>query len=188
MILPSSSKERLFDFIQENCLITNKEDFALSSGIKSSVYFDCKRASLDGYALQLLSKELYEASKTFNKNYQLIGGLTLGADPIVAGMIIHCYNEKKGEIQGCIVRKKSKEHGTKVMIENNPDQPCSVLVVEDVTTTGNSAMAACEELVNAGHTLVGVVTIIDRELGGLEMIKTRYNVGAISLFKKSDFV
>ena len=133
--------------------------FTLSSGKESEHYINCKPVTLscEGNALcsHLMIEHIEEDSKA-------VGGLTLGADPLVCGIAQKAYYSGK-HIDALIVRKNPKGYGTKEVIEGNkPPKGSIVTVLEDVTTTGSSALTAVNVLRDAGYTVNRVVTIVDR--------------------------
>ena len=139
-----------------------KGDFKLSSGKKSQHYVNCKPVTLQGDALMYISWCMFEC---LEEDCDAIGGLTLGADPLVAGVAIVSAIEER-YMDGLIVRKEPKGHGTKAWIEGPELAPGSkVTVLEDVITTGGSAIKAAEKLRDAGYIVENVVAIINRQEG-----------------------
>ena len=139
-----------------------KGDFKLSSGRKSEHYVNCKPVTLQGDALMFISWCMFEC---LEEDCDAVGGLTLGADPLVAGVPIVAAIEER-PMDGLIVRKEPKGHGTKAWIEGPTLAPGSkVTVLEDVITTGGSAIKAAEKLRDAGYVVENVVAIINRQEG-----------------------
>ena len=139
-----------------------KGDFKLSSGRKSEHYVNCKPVTLQGDALMFISWCMFEC---IEDDCDAVGGLTLGADPLVAGVPIVAAIEER-PMDGLIVRKEPKGHGTKAWIEGPELAPGSkVTVLEDVITTGGSAIQAAEKLRDAGYVVENVVAIINRQEG-----------------------
>lgn len=144
-------------------------DFVLSSGQKSSYYINGKQVTLHpqgGLAIgRLLLAMLPEDT-------QAVAGLTLGADPIVSAVSVVSALENR-PIPALIVRKEAKGHGTKAYVEgpNLPDG-AKVVVLEDVVTTGQSAMKAVERLRQAGYTVEEVISLVDRKQGGEEFYQS----------------
>ena len=139
-----------------------KGDFTLSSGRKSEHYVNCKPVTLQGDALMFVSWCILEC---LEEDCGAVGGLTLGADPLVAGVAIVSAIEEK-YLDGLIVRKEPKGHGTQAWIEGPVLAPGSkVTVLEDVITTGGSAIKAAEKLRDAGYIVDNVVAIINRQEG-----------------------
>ncbi len=139
-----------------------KGDFKLSSGRKSEHYVNCKPVTLQGDALMFISWCMFEC---IEEDCDAVGGLTLGADPLVAGVAMVSAIEER-YLDGLIVRKEPKGHGTKAWIEGPTLAPGSkVTVLEDVITTGGSAIKAAKRLRDAGYVVENVVAIINRQEG-----------------------
>ena len=157
-------KEELLYFLKKDGY--KKGEFTLSSGKTSEHYVNCKPITLTGRGLTLASLLMLEHIET-----RVVGGLTLGADPLVSGVAVVSALDKT-VINGLIVRKEPKGHGTGAWIEG-PDFPkgTRVTVLEDVVTTGGSAIKAAEKLRDAGYVVERVVAIIDRQEGGSEAMK-----------------
>jgi len=158
-----------------------KGDFKLSSGKKSEHYVNCKPVTLQGDALMFISWCIFEC---LEEDCDAIGGLTLGADPLVAGVAIVSAIEER-YLDGLIVRKEPKGHGTKAWIEGPTLAPGSkVTVLEDVITTGGSAIQAAEKLRDAGYVVENVVAIINRQEGSeADDAMDAADLNLISLFK-----
>ena len=134
--------------------------YTLSSGKESEHYVNCKPVTLSCEGNALLSHLML---KHIEKEAVAVGGLTLGADPLVCGIAQKAYYKGNRHIDALIVRKNPKGYGTKEVIEGNkPPQGSIVTVLEDVTTTGNSAMVAVNVLRDAGYIVNRVVAIVDR--------------------------
>ena len=134
--------------------------FTLSSGKESEHYVNCKPVTLSCEGNALLSHLLI---KHIEKNAVAVGGLTLGADPLVCGIAQKAYYKCNRHIDALIIRKNPKGYGTKEVIEGHkPPKGSIVTVLEDVTTTGGSALTAVNVLRDAGYTVNRVVTIVDR--------------------------
>lgn len=185
-----ANRERLRLLIEDRCYLIAKEgeEFTLSTGDKSKFYFDCKRITLHGEGLTLIAKSLLDEIAKFKVQPTAIGGLTLGADFMTAAVVVISHLNGGRLQNGSIVRKAPKEHGTRNKIENELPRGSKIVVVDDVITRGSSILEACDEFVKAGHEIVGIVAVIDREAGGEAKIHARYpNIPVTSLFKKSDF-
>ena len=159
-----------------------KGEFKLSSGKTSEHYVNCKPVTLTGRGLTLVSMSLLEEVKT-----PVVAGLTLGADPLVAGVAV-CSALDGRLVNALIVRKEPKGHGTKAWIEG-PEfkEGTKVTVLEDVVTSGGSAIKAAEKLRDAGYIVEKVVTIVDRQEGGEDAIKEA-GLELKSLFVLEDIV
>ncbi len=137
--------------------------FTLSSGQESEHYVNCKPIILTGKGLELISKMMLEHIDTHG-----VAGLTLGADPLVSGVAL------VGKRAGLIIRKEPKGHGTQSQIEGPlPPIGTTLTVLEDVTTTGESAIKAAEVLRDSGYHVNRVVTVVDRQEGAKETMNHR---------------
>ena len=137
-----------------------KGQFTLSSGKESEHYVNCKPVTLSCEGNALLSHLMI---KLIEKEAVAVGGLTLGADPLVCGVAQKAYYTGNRHIDALIIRKNPKGYGTKEVIEGNkPPKGSVVTVLEDVTTTGGSAMVAVNVLRDAGYIVNRVVAIVDR--------------------------
>jgi len=152
-------------------------EFTLSSGKKSDFYVDCRKISLHPEGAKLIGKIILDKIKGLRVD--AIGGLTLGADPITSAVVT------LGNIPGFIVRKKEKSHGTKQKIEGHIQSAWNVVIVEDVATTGASALQAIEAVEAAGAKVVKVISVVDREEGAARALK---NHDFDPILKKSDLV
>ena len=137
-----------------------KGQFTLSSGKESEHYVNCKPVTLSCEGNALLSHLMI---KHIEKEAVAVGGLTLGADPLVCGIAQKAYYKCDRHIDALIIRKNPKGWGTKEVIEGHkPPKGSVVTVLEDVTTTGGSAMKAVNVLRDAGYIVNRVVSIVDR--------------------------
>ena len=139
-----------------------KGEFLLSSGRTSEHYINCKPVILSGEGLAMVSDMILDC---LEPDTVAVGGLTLGADPLVCGVAMGAYL-LDWDLSALIVRKEAKGHGTQAYIEG-PILPegSKVVVLEDVITTGGSAIKAAEKLRNAGYIVNRVVAIVNRQEG-----------------------
>ncbi len=137
----------------------------LSSGKEADYYVDLRRATLHHRASALIGTLMREL--TADWDYAVVGGLTLGADP-VATAIMHSAGRP---IDAFVVRKSAKTHGMQRLIEGSGVTGQRVLVVEDTSTTGNSALTAVHAVQDAGGQVIGVATVVDRATGAAEAIE-----------------
>jgi orotate phosphoribosyltransferase len=139
--------------------------FTLASGRSSDHYVNCKPVSLSGIGLALLGSLLLEQVET---DASAVAGLTLGADPLVSAVALQAALAGR-ELDALIVRKEAKGHGTGAWLEGPlPPDGSVITVLEDVVTTGGSSLKAVTQLRAAGYRVNRVVTIVDRQEGGLE--------------------
>ena len=150
-------------------------DFLLASGRHSDYYFDCRVTALHAEGAWLIGNLFFEMIKGMidaGTPVKGIGGMTMGADPLVSATTV--ISQEKGlPLNGLLVRKEAKGHGTNQFVEGmgNFDKGDPVVVVEDVVTTGGSLLKACQRIEAAGLKIVGVCSILDREEGGREKLK-----------------
>ena len=149
-------KDELLKMLKENAY--RKGEYTLSSGKKSDHYVNCKPVTLTGRGLTLASMMLLE-----HVNTRVVAGLTLGADPLVSGVAV-CSALDMRLVDALIVRKEAKGHGTKAWIEG-PEIPegTKITVLEDVITTGGSAIKAVKKLRDAGYKVDRIVAVVDRQ-------------------------
>lgn len=150
-------------------------DFVLASGRRSSLYVDCRLTTMSPDGQMLIGRAGLAALRESGWPVDSIGGLTLGADPI-AYAIAHAsaLAAERGDgamVRAFTVRKEAKQHGTGKLIEGPFVPGDRVVVVEDVITTGGSALKAVEAVRAAGGTVLGVLALVDREEGGREAIE-----------------
>ena len=161
-----------------------KGQFTLSSGKESEHYVNCKPVTLSCEGNALLSLLMIEE---IEKESVAVGGLTLGADPLVCGVAQRAYYSGHRHVDALIIRKNPKGYGTKEVIEGNkPPAGSVVTVLEDVTTTGGSAMKAVNVLRDAGYIVNRVVAIVDRCED--HKVWEDNNIEFVSLFKLEDIV
>jgi orotate phosphoribosyltransferase len=133
-------------------------EFKLSSGRTSDYYIDCRTTTLDAKGARLTGQVFLDEIRQRGWKPQAIGGLTMGADPIVVAAAV-----VSGELQGFLVRKAEKQHGTGQRIEGFREKGARVAVVDDVCTTGASTIQAIEVAREFGFQVVGVICLVERE-------------------------
>ncbi len=158
-------------------------DFVLTSGRRSDFYFNGKQVTLEGRGLYLASLLILERCRELR--IDAIGGLTLGADPIAAG--VAALSGQHDPLRAFIVRKEAKAHGTGRLIEGpSRRQGDRIMVVDDVITTGGSLLQAVDALRDEPVEIVEVLAIVDREEGGRQAIEAR-GLRVHALFARSEF-
>ena len=182
----SDARERLRKLLDERCLDTDNA-YTLSAGQQSGFYFDCKKAMLDGECLSLIADTFLEEAAGLPVFPEAIGGLTMGADFIVAAVIQRAFETGRPMVSGSIVRKDPKKHGTGNRIENELPEGTRIMVIDDVITSGSSTDAACREFIASGYEITGIVALVDREAGGRERLSEQYGCPVRAIFRKSDF-
>mgnify|MGYP002846906200 FL=1 len=159
-------------------------DFSLASGKKSPYYVNCKPVSLSGEGLLFISSLFLDQ---IDENDSGVAGLTLGADPLVSGVVM--LGAQSGiNLSGLIVRKEAKGHGTAAWLEGPlPPKGSVITVLEDVVTTGGSSLKAVEKLRTEGYLVNRVLAIVDREEGG-EKAMSKADLDLNSLFFLKEIV
>lgn len=163
MSLDQQKKQRLAELVKELAVVHGK--VTLSSGKEADYYVDLRRATLQHEASRLIGALLREL--TADWDYAAAGGLTMGADPVGLA-IMHADGR---DIDAFVVRKEAKKHGMQRRIEGPDIEGKRVLIVEDTTTTGNSPLTAVAAAREAGATVVGVATVVDRATGAKDVIE-----------------
>src|SRR5579863_4793165 len=133
-------------------------EFKLSSGGTSDYYIDCRTTTLDAKGARLTGEVFTDEIRTRGWKPQAIGGLTMGADPIVVAVSV-----VSGELNGFLVRKAEKHHGTGQRIEGYREKGARVVIVDDVCTTGASTVQAIEAAREFGFVVVGAICLVERE-------------------------
>lgn len=176
--------ERLLQLLYERSFRFDPEKgFTLASGQKSDVYIDVKKTVLSAEGITLTGDAVYDKVK--DDDITGIGGLTLGADPI-AYAAAFAANLKGKALNVFIVRKETKGHGTQRKIEMPFEAGASVVVLDDVVTTGGSTIKAIRSAQDAGLVVKKVVALVDREEGGRENIEAHCPFETV--FTKSDLL
>ena len=152
-----SAREKLKEEILKKAVVHGK--VILSSGKEAEYYVDLRRVTLDSIAAPLVGEVMLELTKDLD--FEAVGGLTLGADPVATAMM-HVAARKGRKIDAFVVRKAEKAHGLQRRIEGPDVKGRKVLAVEDTSTTGGSVLTAVEALKEAGAIVVGVAVIVER--------------------------
>ena len=152
-----SAKNQLREEIINKAVVHGK--VILSSGKEADYYVDLRRVTLDHVAAPLIGEVMLDLTKDLN--YDAVGGLTLGADPVATAMM-HTAAKQGKKLDAFVVRKAEKAHGLQRRIEGPDVKGKRVLAVEDTSTTGGSVLTAVEALNEAGAIVVGVAVIVER--------------------------
>lgn len=170
-------KAELVEHIKRLAIVRGK--VTLASGKEADYYVDMRRVTLDGEASPLVGRVMREL--TADLDFDAVGGLTLGADPVATAML-HAAAADGARLDAFVVRKEAKAHGLQRRIEGTEVRGRRVLVVEDTSTTGGSALTAVDAVREAGGAVVAVAVVVDRDTGAAERIaeaglEYRYAVG-----------
>lgn len=160
--------------------------FTLSSGRESTLYIDARLTTMSPEGLVLIGTLGLDALQQSGWNVQAVGGLTLGADP-VAYAIAYASAQQGDMVRAFTVRKEAKSHGTGQLIEGPFKSGDRVAVVEDVITTGASALKAAAAVRQAGGVVAGVLAVVDRDEGGSEAIQEQ-GLPVLALTHASDIL
>jgi orotate phosphoribosyltransferase len=177
----ADKKQKLRAIISRASLLRDGE-FRLTSGRSSNFFIDLKKTMLDPEGASLLADLLFDRIK--GEQVDCIGGMETGAIPIVATLCMRSWPEKP--IKGFFIRKEAKGHGTDQRVDGLLESRSRVILVEDVTTTGGSAMRAVDQVRQAQCTVVKVVSVVDR-LEGAEDNFRQAGIRFETLFDRRDF-
>lgn len=172
-----TDREDLIRAVKELAVVRGR--VTLASGKEADYYVDMRRVTLDGVASPLVGRVMSEL--TADLDFDAVGGLTLGADPVATAML-HARAAAGGRLDAFVVRKEAKSHGLQRRIEGTDIAGRRVLVVEDTSTTGGSALTAVEAVRRAGGEVVAVAVVVDRATGAAERVaeaglEYRYAIG-----------
>lgn len=158
-------------------------EFKLSSGSTSDYYIDCRTTTLDARGAQLVGRVFLDEMRRQGWHADAIGGLTMGADPIVVAVAV-----TSGTLHGFLVRKAEKQHGTGQRIEGFRENGARVVIVDDVCTTGGSTVQAIEAAREFGFNIAGVICLVEREdaKGRPNVEKAASPAQFISIFTAAD--
>jgi len=177
---PSARRDQLLQLLAQRAY--RHGNFTLASGRQSDHYVNCKPVSLSGVGLALLGSDLLALVEP---EAVAVAGLTLGADPLVSAVALQAALAGRC-LDALIVRKEAKGHGTGAWLEGPlPAAGASICVLEDVVTSGGSALKAVQQLRQAGYRVDRVVAIVDRQEGGLETLSAA-GLELSSLFRLSE--
>jgi orotate phosphoribosyltransferase len=191
--LPTSSpslKEQLRALLQEKSVCHG--EFTLASGAKSDFYVDARVTTLDPRGACLIGEigwaSVKETAAKLGRRVNAIGGLTLGADPIALSIGVAAHRQDPSvPLRVFTVRKSTKKHGRQKRIEGNFSPGDSVVIVDDVITTGGSTLQAIDAIEAAGGKIAFVIVLVDRQEGGRENIEKRdYKV--VPIFTRADLI
>jgi orotate phosphoribosyltransferase len=179
--MAQDGKDRLRNIIADKSLL--KGDFTLASGAASGYFFDMKKTMFDPEGASLVGDLIFDLVKD-DTGFTGIGGLELGAVPIAVSVAMKSWPTRP--IAAFFVRKEPKGHGTNQLIDGNFAAGSTVIILEDVTTTGGSAMKAVKAVREQGGTVKKIVTIVDRLEGARDNLR-KEGIELVALFTKDDF-
>ncbi|HEY2235688.1 MAG TPA: orotate phosphoribosyltransferase [Candidatus Angelobacter sp.] len=181
----SSARDELLELLATNSFRLG--EFTLSSGGKSDYYIDCRTTTLHARGAELTGRVFRELIQQQGWQPQAVGGLTMGADPIVVATSV-ISSQMGGPIHGFLVRKAEKAHGMGRRVEGFQEKGARVVIVDDVCTTGGSTIQAIEAAREFGFNIVGVACLVERlEAGGRPAVeKAAAPAPFISVFTSND--
>jgi orotate phosphoribosyltransferase len=188
--MPADNKAELLNLIAT--LSFRLGDFTLASGQKSDYYIDCRTTTLHAEGGRLSGLVLYDLIIEHFVQAEAVGGLTMGADPLVSNTASasawhHQHHHRDALVHGFLVRKAEKAHGTGRRIEGFHKIGAHVVIVDDVCTTGGSTITAIEATKESGMNVIGVLCLVDREQGGRANIEAAApNAPFYSVFTAND--
>ncbi len=181
-----SDRKRLKEIILEKSY--RKGNFTLTSGKTSDFYVDVKQTSLSAEGAYLCGKLILQLMQNSSEPILAVGGMTLGADPLVTAVSVVSHLEDH-PIPAFIVRKEAKGHGTENYIEglSNMTPGCRVTLLEDVVTTGGTLIKVIERVESQGFVVAQIITVVERQEGGVEVLaKAGYKLE--SLFTRAQLL
>ena len=161
-----TAREDLLDAIRALAVVRGR--VTLASGKEADYYVDLRRVTLDGAAAPLVGAVMRDLVADWD--FDAVGGLTLGADPVAVAMLHDAAHEGR-RLDAFVVRKEAKAHGLQRRIEGTDVAGRRVLVVEDTSTTGGSVLTAVDAVKEAGGHVVGVAVIVDRDTGARQRVE-----------------
>jgi orotate phosphoribosyltransferase len=176
-----SAREDLLAHITDKAVIRGK--VTLSSGREADYYVDLRRITLDAAASPLVGRVMLDL--TADLEFDAVGGLTLGADPVAVAML-HAAAARGRTLDAFVVRKEGKRHGLQRRIEGPDVAGRRVLAVEDTSTTGGSVLTAVEALRAAGAHVIAVAVIVDRDTGARERVQDEAGVPYLAAYNSAE--
>jgi len=198
MVEVESKRERLKEIIRERALIVrNNTEIVLASGMKTNFFFDMKAVLFYPEGANLITEAILTKLRDEKIEFDYLGGMESGSIPIISLVSANSPAILGRSIEGFYVRKKEKDHGARRLsstidsnsskIEGNLTSGASVVIIDDVTTTGSSIIEAVNEVERAGCKVVKVMTIVDRSQGAKEFILAEQELELDALFTADEF-
>ena len=165
-------RQELKELLRERSLVVG--EIILSSGHKSNYYLDCKLTTLHPRGAYLTGHVILDLLVAKNIHADAIGGLSMGADPVVSAVTVVSHVEGR-PLPAFLIRKEAKKHGRMKQIEGIDKNVKNVVIVDEVCTTGKSTQDAIDAAVNEGYNVVAVISLVDRQEGGSDSLRSKYN-------------
>lgn len=179
----AADRERLRELISELAVVRGK--VTLSSGNAADYYIDLRRITMHHEAAPLVGRVMLSMLENAGVEFDAAGGLTMGADP-VGTAILHAAGAAGRSVDSFVVRKQQKFHGMARQVEGPSVEGRPVVILEDTSTTGGSALTAVEGVRAAGGEIQAVAVLVDRDTGAAERIATEAGVPYLYAFSKDD--
>ena len=179
----ATARDRLRQLIVDLAVVRGK--VTLASGIEADYYVDLRRVTLHHEASRYVGQVMLAMLDDAGISFDAVGGLTMGADP-VGHAIMYAAGDRGRAVDAFVVRKAQKSYGMGRQVEGPPVAGRDVVVVEDTSTTGGSALTAVEALQRAGANVVAVAIIVDRRTGAKERIQETAGVPCLYAFTKDE--
>ena len=170
--------------VEKSFMYSEEPTFKLASGKMSSFYVNCKKSMYDPEGINLIGRLVFDAAARYEPDG--VGGLTLGADPIAIAAAAESFR-RAAPFKAFVVRKQVKEHGTRLPVEGDMNAGEKVVILEDVITSGGSALTAVKAARDFGLKVAAVVALVDRQEGGRERIEEE-GLEVESLFNKEELL
>ncbi len=176
-------KQRLLEILKK--LSYEEGEFILKSGKKSTYYIDARETALNPEGMYLIGKIMYKMVREI-PGIGAVGGVSVGADPLVCAVVLASYNQKDN-LSGFFIRKEPKGHGRNLWVEGakNLARGMDVIILEDVVTTGSSSLKAVDIAESEGYKVKGIIALLDRLDGGKGLVKSK-NYMFESIFNLND--
>ena len=179
------TRDRLLELLRVRSFARKK--VTLASGRESDFFIDCKQTVLTAEGHALVGALMFDALASLPK-CDAVAGVELGGCPLASAVAVISF-QRGAPLDAVYVRKDAKDHGSKRLLEGNASLPtgASLVILEDVVTTGGSTLKAAAKLVEAGYKVAGVVALVDRLEGGREAIEAG-GVPVVALYTRRDFI
>lgn len=173
---PMSHREELKTLLRQRSLVLGA--IVLSSGKTSNYYLDCKLTTLNPEGALLTGYAILDVLDRNGIQADAIGGMSMGADPIVSATAVVSHLEGR-PLPGFLIRKEAKKHGRRKQIEGIENSAKRVVIVDEVCTTGASTQEAIDAVEAEGYKVVAVISLVDRQEGGSDQLRLKYNYHAV---------